>query len=345
MEPSTVLIVLVAGVVAAVVAAVCAAVVVRRGAPVAPPGPNADLARHREEVRHQFDRMADLVGGLSDRQSAQHGHLSATLQEAARTNAGLADTTARLHEALGNPKARGQWGERTADDLLRVAGLVEGVSYRRQVRLPNGSVPDVTFLLPGDLVLHMDVKFPLDNYLRSASATTPDDRRRYDVAFLRDVRERVRELAGRGYVEPGRTLDHVLLFIPNEAVYSFVHQHDPALADLALDQKVVLCSPFTLFAVLGVIRRSVEAHELARASTELLERLGDLEHQWEKFGDHLDAVAKRFDLAHRGLDELTGTRRRQLERQFDRIDDLRRSGSAAPDEPRPSALSAVERAG
>ncbi len=322
------LLVAVVALVAALVGAVVVAVVVRsqvqRAVAGVVPAVGPDLlAQHRAEVRHQLDRVADLVHGLSDRQVAQHGELSATLGQAVRATAGLADTTAHLREALASPKARGQWGERMADDVLRLAGFVEGINYRRQTALPGGTVPDVTFLLPGDLLLHMDVKFPLDNYLRASNAVSPTDRAGFEDAFLRDVRQRVKELAGRGYVQAGVTVDHVLLFIPNESVYGFVHERDPGLADLALRQKVVLCSPFTLFAVLGVIRQSVEAHEVSRTSDEILQCLGAFGDQWTRFSAQLDLVARRFDSVHTGLEELTGPRRRQLERQLDRIEDLR----------------------
>ena len=73
------------------------------------------------------------------------------------------------------------------------------------------------------------------------------------AAFVRDVRGRIRELGARGYIEKGETLDYLIAFIPNEAVYSFVHEQDPALVDDAMRQRVVLCSPFTLFAVLAVL--------------------------------------------------------------------------------------------
>ncbi len=115
----------------------------------------------------------------------------------------------------------------------------------------------------------------------------------------------------------------MLLFIPNEAVYGAVHELDPQLGDVALHHRVVLCSPFTLVAVLGVIRQSVEAHALSRASDELLEHLAGFEAQWVRFTESLDLVAKRFDTAHRGLEDLAGTRRRQLERELERIADLR----------------------
>ena len=333
MDPTSDLASVVVVLVAALVGGAVVALVVRSQVAVAlrtpvgspPASDNAELlAQHRAEVRHQLDRVADLVLGLSDRQVAQHGELSATLAETRRVTAGLADSTAHLREALASPKARGQWGERMADDVLRLAGFVEGINYRRQVAIAGGTIPDVTFLLPGELVLHMDVKFPLDNFLRASAATSAAERSAADTAFVRDVRNRVKELSGRGYVQPGVTVDHVLLFIPNEAVYGAVHQLDPTLADVALRNKVVLCSPFTLFAVLGVIRQSVEAHDVSRASDEILECLAGFDDQWHRFSDQLDVVAKRLDSAQRGMEELVGPRRRQLQRELDQVDDLRR---------------------
>ena len=339
---------------AGLVAALLWALVVRPTAGSAPPSIGPDqLAQHRDEVRHQLDRVADLVHGLADRQAAQHGELSTSLGETLRATAGLADTTAHLREALASPKARGQWGERMADDVLRLAGLVEGVNYHRQVAVAGGTIPDVTFPLPGGLVLHMDVKFPLDNYLRASNAVSPNDRSACEAAFVRDVRQRVKELAGRGYVRPGETVDHVLLFIPNEAVYGSVHQLDPELADLALRQKVVLCSPFTLFAVLGVIRQAVEAHELSRTSDEILQLLGGFGDQWARFADQLDRVARQFATVHKGFEDLSGPRRRQLERQLDRIEDLRtrraepdhESGTKVTDGSSTPHLAPIEQAG
>jgi DNA recombination protein RmuC len=245
-------------------------------------------------------------------------------------SARLADTTQSLRQALANPRARGQWGERMADDVLRAAGLVEGISYRKQSATAAGTIPDFTFLLPGGRVLHMDVKFPVDNYLRYLEALSDRERDQHALAFVRDVRARVRELSGRVYIDPDRTLDEVLLFIPNEAVYAFVHQHDRDLVEVALRQKVVLCSPSTLFSVLAVIRQAVEQTQLQRTSDEILACLAAFESQWGKFADALDKVGRSLDSVRRSWDDLAGTRRRQLERQLDRVGELRSRREGAP---------------
>ncbi|MFN8041291.1 MAG: DNA recombination protein RmuC [Acidimicrobiales bacterium] len=275
------------------------------------------------DMNGELRQLRGLVAQLQQDKAAQHGELTAGLAQAVRTSTELASTTQALREALSSSRARGQWGERMADDVLRLSGLVEGISYRKQVTLPGGSRPDVTFLLPEGRVLHMDVKFPIDNYLRHLEATSAAERDEATKAFLRDVRNRIKELTGRGYADPETTVGYVLLFIPNESVYAFVHEHDPELLDVALGHQVVMCSPFTLFAVLGVVRQSVETFQLARTSDDILRCLGDFTKQWDAFADKLDTLGKQLGTVQRSYDDLSGVRKRQLTRHLDEIDRLR----------------------
>jgi DNA recombination protein RmuC len=295
---------------------------------------NAAVEQRMGDVRSELAKVAELVACLQRERAEQQGRVESRLAEVAAVGARLAETTQSLRQALASPQARGQWGERMADDVLRAAGLVEGINYRKQSRISGaGTVPDFTFMLPGGRVLHMDVKFPIDNYLRYLEAATDGERDRHRVAFVRDVRARVKELSGRLYIHPDDTVDEMLLFIPNESVYAFVHTHDRDLVEVALRQKVVLCSPSTLFSVLAVIRQAVEQVQLQRTSDEILACLAAFEQQWGKFTDALDKVGRGLDTVRRGWDDLAGTRRRQLERQFDRVGDLRSrrevTGSAA----------------
>jgi DNA recombination protein RmuC len=285
---------------------------------------NAAVEQRMGDVRSELAKVAELVAVLQRERAEQQGRFETRLAEVAAVSAKLADTTQSLRQALASPQARGQWGERMADDVLRAAGLVEGISYRKQSRIPaSGTIPDFTFMLPGGRVLHMDVKFPIDNYLRYLEAPSDGERDRCRAAFVRDVRARVKELSARVYIDPDETVDEVLLFIPNESVYAFVHTHDRDLVEVALRQKVVLCSPSTLFSVLAVIRQAVEQVQLQRRSDEILACLAAFEQQWAKFTDALDKVGRGLDTVRRGWDDLAGTRRRQLERHLDRVGDLR----------------------
>ena len=63
----------------------------------------------------------------------------------------------------------------------------------------------------------------------------------------------------------------MLLFIPNEAVYAFIQEQDRSILDDALRNKVVFCSPLTLFAVLAVIRQAVDNFRLSQTTQEILD--------------------------------------------------------------------------
>ena len=224
--------------------------------------------------------------------------------------AALADTTRQLRTALASPGTRGQWGERMADDVLRAAGFVENVNYRKQSAVEGGGVPDFTFLLPRGLELHMDVKFPLDNYLRALDAASEADRRHHRDLFARDVRQRVRELAARQYAAAPNSVACVLLFIPNEHLYAFIHETDPVLA---------------------VVRHAVDTFVLQQTSTEVLSLLGGFTQQWDQFACQMDKVGARLEAAQKEYDALVGTRRRMLDRQVDRIDEVRSRRGPAPE--------------
>lgn len=305
---------------AAVVAVAVAAALVSARRERHPVPDSRDLA----EVRTAVERMDALVRELERDREAKFGELAAQLRMAGQQTAALNDTTGRLREALAGTKSRGQWGERMADDVLRAAGLVEHVNYRKQTATGDGGIPDFTFLLPGDQVCHMDVKFPLDNYVRFVEADGELDRQRHLKQFRRDVRQRVNELSQRHYEAGERSLDIVLMFIPNEHVYAAIFEHDPALLEGALARKVVLCSPCTLFAVLAVIRQAAETFRLQQRSREIVALLGGFAKQWSAFTEQMDRVGRRLDALQKDYDAMTGVRRRQLERQLDRVEDVRR---------------------
>jgi DNA recombination protein RmuC len=291
------------------------------------------LHRHLDELARRLERVTGVVADLRAERAGQHGELLTRVAEAHRVTEALRTTTEGLQRALASPQSRGQWGERMCDDVLRAAGFVEGINYVKQRTLPDGTRPDVTFLLPDDRVLHLDVKFPVAGYLRWCDATSDRERAEAAAGFLRDVRARVKELARPGYADE-RTVGFVVLFIPNEAVYAFLHGNDPGLGDLALSQRVVLCSPFTLFAVLGVIRQAADAMVLQRGADEVLDVLAGFAKQWDQFTERVDAVGRHLGAATRTFEQLDGPRRRQLERQLDKVDEIRqRRGRPADDPP------------
>jgi len=290
-------------------------------------GSNLDAVR--TEVRNELLRLGEMVTKMSESSAQRFGQVDESLRSHAEVASKLSDSTRSLREALSSPQTRGQWGERMAEDVLRLAGFTENVNYRKQAQLKAADAavsgrPDFTFDLPKGHVLHMDVKFPLSSYLRYLEASTDIERSEHLKTFLRDVRTRVRELSKRNYSDGGKpSVDYVLLFLPNEQLTGFIHEHDPSLLDDALGQRVVMCSPLTLFAFLGVIRQAFDNFMIEQTSDEILKLVGTFNVQWRKYTESADKVKRHFVQAHEEFDRLTTTRERALERPLRQLEALR----------------------
>jgi DNA recombination protein RmuC len=277
-----------------------------------------------------------MVKSFEKDRESKFGELAAQLRNSAEQTGKLQETAHQLHTALAGTKTRGRWGERMAEDVLRLAGFAEGINYLKQQSLETaGTRPDYTFLLPQERKVHMDVKFPLDNYVRYLEAESETDREKHRLQFLRDVKVRIKEVTTRDYINPEEnTLDYVLVFIPNEQVYGFIQEQDTTILDEALKNKVILCSPITLYAILAVIRQAMDNFSLEQTASRILSLIGNFNKQWGAFLKSMEKMGKKIDEARAEFDSLATTRRNQLERPLRLIDELRaQKGIPAADLP------------
>jgi len=288
---------------------------------------DARLDQVHAEMRGELHKLGQMVSALAETSAQKFGQVDQSLRSHAEITQTLSDSARALREAMASPTARGQWGERMAEDVLRLAGFVENVNYVKQTQLEGASGrPDFTFPLPKGHELYMDVKFPMAGYLRFLDADTDAERQAHRAAFLRDVRARVKELARRDYANESsrQSVDYVLMFLPNEQLTGFIHEADPSLIDDAMGQRVVLCSPLTLFAFLGVIRQAYDNFVIEQTSDQILALIGKFGQQWQKYTAQMDKVKASFERLDRQFDELVGTRRRQLEKPLQQLEDVRR---------------------
>jgi DNA recombination protein RmuC len=287
-------------------------------------------------MKEELSKVQNLIQKIENERKQSYGELSTQLKHSVEQTQHLQNITQQLSAALTHTQARGQWGERMAEDVLRMAGFIEGINYLKQSRLQsNDKRPDFTFLLPQNLKVNMDVKFPLTNYLAYLNAETDQEREHYKNLFLRDVRKRIKEVTTRDYINPAEnTVDYVIVFIPNEQVYAFINEHDNAILDEALKNKVILSSPITLYAVLAVIRQAVDNFNLERTAAQILSLLNDFNKQWEKFKESMEKMGKRLSDAQKEYNNLITTRTNQLERPLRKIEQVRvekhLNGIAAP---------------
>jgi DNA recombination protein RmuC len=268
----------------------------------------------------RLDQVRELLQKVESQRQQDFGRLTGSVSQ-------LAATTGELHRMLASTQRRGAWGERMAEDVLRLAGMIEGVNYRKQdaqAAAGGRERPDFTFLLPNDLVANMDVKFPLESYKAYLDAAGDDQRLASRRALAGAVRGHVRDVAGRGYVDPkASTVPYCIVFIPSEQIFALVMEESPDLMDEALQKRVVLCGPLTLYAMLAVIRQAAENANVVRTADEIVSLVAEFCRQWGKYNEEMDKLGQRLDSAAGQYESLRTTRTNVLQKLMDKIEGLR----------------------
>jgi len=277
-------------------------------------------------MKSELVKVEEMVGRIEKERKESFAQLSERLQNSVKQTQRLQETTNQLNTALSHSTARGQWGERMAEDVLRMAGFVEGINYQKQkTQEQSRTRPDFTFFLPQNMRVNMDVKFPLTNYLAYLNTESEIEKNQFKSQFLKDVRFRIKEVNTREYINPAEnTVDYMIIFIPNEQVYAFINEFDQQLLDTALQNKVILCSPITLYAILAVIRQAVENFSLEKTAAEIMNLLSEFNKQWDRFKERMDSMGRKIDMAQKEFFELITVRSNQLEKPLQKIDSMRK---------------------
>ena len=271
-------------------------------------------------VSERLEHVRRLLQQVEAERKQDFGRLSSSVSS-------LSSTTGELHKMLASTQRRGAWGERMAEDVLRLAGMQEGINYTKQssAEAERGR-PDFTFNLPNDLKVNMDVKFPLERYKAYLDAQTDDARAAEQGQLVTAVRNHVKEVAGRGYIDPKvPTVPYVIVFVPSEQIYSLVLEAQPDLLDEALHRKVVLASPLTLYAMLAVMRQAAENANIMKAADEVMTLLSQFYQQWQKYNEAVDTLGKRIDSVKDQFEAVRRTRSDMLQKPLDKIEEIRQS--------------------
>ena len=272
-------------------------------------------------VNERLETVRQALQKIEAERKQDFGTLSSSVSS-------LATTTGELHKMLASTQRRGAWGERMAEDVLRLVGMQEGVNYSKQSgeQAEEGSRPDFTFFLPNDLKANMDVKFPLERYKAYVDAVTDEARAGHLQQLVKAVRGHIGAVASRGYIDPkAPTVPYVIVFIPSEQIFSLVLSASPDLMDDALQQKVLLASPLTLYAMLAVIRQAAENANIMKTADEVITILATFNKQWQKYNEEMDRLGKQIEGTVKQFDLVRTTRTNALQRPLDRIDDLRQA--------------------
>ncbi len=232
-----------------------------------------------------------------------HGQLGA-LGEATRRMEQVGRDITGLEQILRAPKMRGGFGEMLLERLL--AEILPADAYRLQHGFRSGDKVDAAILVAGRLV-PVDSKFPLENFRRMVEEADEEQRRPARRAFLKDVRNRVDEIAKKYIVPDENTFDFALMYIPAENVYYEVILRDESgedsLLGYSLSRRVVPVSPNSFYAYLQVILLGLRGLRIEQNAREILGVLGRLQGDAARVREHFDTLGRHITNAKNKYDE------------------------------------------
>ena len=216
--------------------------------------PTIDISALREDNIRLREKLAERLGALS--------------QNALELKNISGDIANFKNILMGNKQARGTFGERQLEDLVR--DIMPPETYAFQHVMSTGVRPDCIIRLPyppGDMII--DSKFPLESYNRMMENENDGMTQKQ---FELDVRKHIDAIAEK-YIITGQTAESAMMFIASESIFETLHRKFPNTIEYGARRKVFIVSPSTLWATLNTIRAVLSDIKIKRVAGKIKKEL------------------------------------------------------------------------
>ena len=210
----------------------------------------------------------------------------------------IAKQLENLQDILKNPKQRGILGEYYLEAVLKNV-LPPGV-FQMQYEFKDGDIVDAAVFVK-DKIIPIDSKFSLENYNRILEAKDGAERKRYESAFVQDLKNRIDETSK--YVKPEEgTMDFAFMFIPSEAVYyDLLINKVGAMGDdtrnlihYAGQKRVIIVSPTSFLAYLQTVLQGLKNQKISEQAREIIGQVENLRKHLDGYNTYFDKLGKNL---------------------------------------------------
>lgn len=275
------------------------------------------LQKFQEQVTAVEKARAEETGGLKEQISQLLAASSATQEEARKLSAAL-------RRGAG---VQGRWGEQTLRNVLEAAGLSKRYDFEEQTSTDTEEGrrrPDVTVRLPGGGLFVIDAKCSLNAFLEMQEATDDLSRDAAGLRHVQSVRGHIQGLSAKAYWDQFESSpDFVAMFVPLDSALAAALDRAPDLLTEAMDRRVVVVTPTTLFALCKAVvygwrveEQAVNARHIADLGRELYKRIAVM-------GGHAGSVGKALEAAVARYNQFVGSLETQVLTQARRFEDLK----------------------
>lgn len=276
-----------------------------------------------KDLRQDMHEQQKEIRSIEKDQIDKISKVTTAVEEHRQLTKELKISTEQLAKVLSNNQTRGAWGERIIEDLLQANGLQEGIHYVRQAKQSESVLkPDITLLLPDNRNVPVDVKFPYQEIQKMSLTENQSEKQAHITQFKRDLKIKIDKVAT--YIAPENdTLDYAIMFVPNEALFSFINQKFPDVIDEALAKKVIICSPFSFLIVARTVMESYRNFMVGKKIKQVLKHIDAFAVEWLRFDEDFTKFGRSIESLQKNYDTLAGTRKKQMEKKLAKIEQYR----------------------
>ena len=272
------------------------------------------ISKTVEPVSQTLKTFSERVNKIEERRIESEGGIKKELEKLSEMHLRLDQSTNSLVKALRAPQVRGQWGEMHLRRTVEMAGMINYCDFEEQssVETDEGQRqrPDMLIRLPNERKVVVDSKVPIAAYLDALETDSPESQSERMQAHARHLRTHIKDLSTKAYWSQfDNAPEFVVLFIPNEAIFSAALEEDPSLIELGVDNKVILATPTTLIALLKAVAYgwqqeaiTREAKEIAALGREIYDRLSVVIGHFVKLGKSIDQSVGNYNKAMNSVD-------------------------------------------
>lgn len=276
------------------------------------------LAKFEAQVTAVEKARAEETGGLK-------AQIAALLEASTATQAEARKLSAALRRGAG---VQGRWGEQTLRNVLEAAGLNSRFDFQEQFSVDSEEGrrrPDVTVTLPGGGVFVIDAKCSLNAFLESQEAADEVLREAALVRHAASVRAHMQGLSSKAYWDQFAGVgspDFVAMFVPGDGFLAVALERLPDLMAEAMERKVVLVTPTTLFALCKAVAYGWRAEDQAKNAARIVEVGRELYKRVSVMGAHAGAMGKALESAVGKYNQFVGSLESQVLTQARRFEEL-----------------------
>jgi DNA recombination protein RmuC len=265
-------------------------------------------------------RLGESFKLVSDRLEQVHQGLGAMRQ--------LASDVGGLQRVLTNVKTRGGWSEWQLGVLLDEMLTPEQFAKNMKLRDDTDERVEFAIKLPGNengapVWLPIDAKFPMEHYDRLAAAQEKGDPAAVETAIktLEIQLKRCAKDICEKYINPPKTTDFALLFLPSEGLYAEAIRRVGLVQNVQRDCRVTFVGPTTLAALLNSLQMGFRTLAIQKRSSEVWNLLAAVKTEFGKFGESLSAVKEKIDQASRKMEDVD-VRSRAITKKLRDVEEL-----------------------